>query len=371
AEVLLVNLIRGLDRKLFAPELCCLKELGPLGEQLADEVPAHSQLIGCRWDVSVLWRLTRLMRSRKVDAVVTVGAGDKMFWGRLAAWLAGVPVVCSALHSTGWPDGVGRLNRLLTPLTDAFIGVAQPHGRFLVEFERFPAAKVRVIPNGVDTNRFQPRPEAAAQLRHELGIPADAPVAGLVAALRPEKNHELFLETAALVSRRIPAAHFVLAGDGPQRQIIEAAIDRLKLRDRVHLLGTRSDVPEVLSTCDVFLLTSDNEASPVSILEAMAVGLPVVATQVGSVPESVVQGETGFLAPPGDAAALAAGVEPLLADAALRGRFGAAGRRHVEATGSLSAMVRGYEQLLLELHGRKRNAPATTARTADNTACSV
>ena len=120
AETLLVNLIRRLDRERFAPELACLKQLGPLGEELAGEIPAHHGLLNRKYDLRILPRLTKLLARRKIDAVVTVGAGDKMFWGRLAAWRAGAPVVLSALHSTGWPDGIGRLNRLLTPITDGF-----------------------------------------------------------------------------------------------------------------------------------------------------------------------------------------------------------------------------------------------------------
>jgi hypothetical protein len=91
------------------------------------------------------------LRRREIDAIVTVGAGDKMFWGRLAARLAGVPVVAAALHSTGWPDVVGRLNRWLPPFTDAFIACAPTHGRYLIEQECFPAERVHVVPNGVDT----------------------------------------------------------------------------------------------------------------------------------------------------------------------------------------------------------------------------
>ena len=99
----------------------------------------------------------RLMRQRRIDAVVTVGTGgDKMFWGRLAGWLAGVPVICSALHSTGLPDHVELPNRLLAPLTDAFIAVAEPHGRYLAEHEGCPAKKIRVIPNGVDVRAVPP-----------------------------------------------------------------------------------------------------------------------------------------------------------------------------------------------------------------------
>ncbi len=139
AEVLLANLVRRMDRQRFLPEIGCLKQLGPLGEELAREVPAASMFLCHKFDLRVLPRLVRHFYKQRIDAVVTVGAGDKMFWGRIAARLARVPVIASALHSTGWPDSVGRLNRLLTPITDAFIGVADGHGRHLVESEGFPA----------------------------------------------------------------------------------------------------------------------------------------------------------------------------------------------------------------------------------------
>ena len=167
-----------------------------MGETLALEIPAHHGLLTRKTDVSVLWRLAGLMRRRRIDAVVTVGAGDKMFWGRLAARLAGVPVIASALHSTGWPDRVQFANRLLAPITDAFIAVAEPHGRYLAAHEGCTASKIRVIPNGVDVERFRPRPPNET-LRKEFDLAADAPVVGIVAALRPEKNHALFLRAAA------------------------------------------------------------------------------------------------------------------------------------------------------------------------------
>jgi len=151
AETLLAALVRQLDRRWFAPEIGCLKERGPLGEELAAELPVHHDLLAHKYDLRIWPRLVRLLRERQIDAVVTVGAGDKMFWGRLAARRVGVPVILSALHSTGWPDGVGRLNRLLTPITDGFIAVADSHGAFMIAEERFPAEKVFVIPNGVDT----------------------------------------------------------------------------------------------------------------------------------------------------------------------------------------------------------------------------
>src|SRR5262249_12378974 len=157
---------------------------------------------------------------------------------------------------------------------------ATEHGRFLREEEKFPAAKVVVIPNGVNVDRFAPRPESRAAIRRELGIAADAPVAGILAALRAEENHELFLRAAAGVRASLPDARFVVIGDGEERPAIEGWIRELGLGDAVLMLGNRSDVPDVLAALDVLALTSHMEANPVSILEAMSVGLPIVATDV-------------------------------------------------------------------------------------------
>jgi glycosyltransferase involved in cell wall biosynthesis len=346
AETLLVALVRGLDRARFAPELCCLKYLGPLGEVLAKETPAFTGLLAHKYDFAVLGRLVRLMRRRRIDAVVTVGTGgDKMFWGRLAGWLAGVRVVCSALHSTGLPDHVELPNRLLAPITDAFIAVARSHGRYLADREGCPADKIRVIPNGVDTERFRPR-QADRMLRRELGVPVGAPLVGIVAALRPEKNHALFLRAGQLVRRQVPDAHFLIVGDGPQREVVERLVRAQGLSDAVRLVGTRHDVPALLALLDVFVLTSHMEANPVSILEALACERPVVATAVGSVPETVLEGTTGCLVEPGNAQAIADRTVALIRNPRWAAALGQAGRRHVVAHWSLKRMVEGYEQLI-------------------------
>jgi glycosyltransferase involved in cell wall biosynthesis len=352
AETLEVNLIRRLDRDRFSPEVCCLKEFGPLGEMLAQEVPGHEHLLRGKFDLRVLPRLTRLLKQRRIDAVVTVGAGDKMFWGRLAAWRAGVPVVLSALHSTGWPDGVGRLNRRLTRITDAFIGVADSHGIHLVEREGFPIDKVCVIPNGVDVDRFAIG-DADDTVRRELKLERDAPVVGIVAALRPEKNHELFLRVASRVLKEIPAARFIIVGDGDLRSHLADYARDLGLNDVVRFLGNRNDVPQVLAALNVFLLTSRMEANPVSILEAFSAGKPVVAPRVGSLAESVAEGVSGYLTNPGDADEAAKRVVELLGDPSRARAMGEAGRQTVRDHWSLQRMVHGYEDLIVEVYERK------------------
>jgi glycosyltransferase involved in cell wall biosynthesis len=352
AEMVTANVIRRFDRDRFLPELCCLKSRGELGDALAEEIPVHYGLLNNKYDLRVLPRLVRLMRLRQADAVVTVGAGDKMFWGRIAARCAGVRVVVSALHSTGWPDGVGRLNRLLTPITDAFIAVAASHGRYLVEREGFPAAKVTVIPNGVDTAKFAPMRDVAS-IRDELGIAADAPVVGIVAALRPEKNHGLFLEMAGRIVRQVSAARFLIVGDGPCRGDLERRCSESGLTNNVLFMGARSDVPRLLASMDVFALTSHVEANPISILEAMSVGRPVVSTNVGSIHEAVRDGETGYLVPAGDAAELAERVLRLLSDASRRFEMGTAARACVVERWSVESMVQGYEELIESIWLRK------------------
>jgi len=356
AEMLLVELIRRLDRERFLPELCCLKYFDALGEVLLREIPAFTGLLGHKYDVAVLWRLTQLMRQRRIDAVVTVGTGgDKMFWGRLAGWLAGAPVICSALHSTGLPDHVELPNRLLAPLTDAFIAVAEPHGRYLAAHEGCPAAKIRVIPNGVDVERFHPRwPNRA--LQRELELDGKVPVAGIVAALRPEKNHELFLYVAALVHSKLPAARFLVVGDGPQRAKLQSLAKSLGIAKAVRFLGTRSDVPELLALMDVVVLSSHMEANPMCLLEAMASEKAVVATRVGSVAESVLDGRTGYLVAASDSQGMAKRVLRLLTDRTRAAAMGRAGREHVIARWSVERMVQGYQDLLTEVYASKCRA---------------
>jgi glycosyltransferase involved in cell wall biosynthesis len=353
AEVLLAELVRRMDPCHFLPEICCLKAPGPLGEELAIEVPVHHDLLSCKYDLRVWPRLVHLLRERRTDAVVTVGAGDKMFWGRLAAKRVGVPVILSALHSTGWPDGVGRLNRALTPITDGFIAVADSHGEHMLLNEGFPAEKVFVIPNGVDTNRFAPTPDAAS-IRAEINVAPTDPVVSIVAALRPEKNHELFLRAAARIVKQLPSAKFLIIGDGPRREPLEQYAAELGITSSVRFLGTRSDIPQLLSTSDAFALTSHNEANPLSILEAMSVGKPVVATNVGSIKEAVVDGQTGYLVPAGEATALADRLVSLLEDPLRARAMGELGRAVVLDNWSVDAMVHRYERLIASLYQRKR-----------------
>jgi glycosyltransferase involved in cell wall biosynthesis len=353
AETLLVNLVRRLDKSLVQPQVICLKEAGELGEAIAREVPLHSHLLSGKFDFRILPRLIYAFRSQQTDAVITIGAGDKMFWGRLAAKFAKVPVICSALHSTGWPDGVGKLNRMLTPITDGFVACAQNHAQFMVEHEGFPKSKVFMIPNGVDTLRFKPNASLRGCLRDELNLPEDSKLVGIVAALREEKNHLQLVLAARDILREHPNTHFVVVGDGPMRGSIENAIRENGLTAHFHLLGSRNDTHLILPALDAFVLTSKNEANPVSILEALACGIPVAAPKVGSIHETVINGKTGLLTTPLDPFSTADAVSRLLDNAIWARQLGDNGRNEVEQFWSLEAMVGGYEKLVVMLYNSK------------------
>ena len=356
AETITLNLIRRLDRSRFQPELCCLKVAGDdrrnavggnprLRSAAAKQIrSARAAATGAAVAASAD-RRDHFRRRRRQDVLGAVGRSA----GRRAGDL-------SAIHSTGFPDRIGRLNRTLTPLTDMFIGVADAHGRYLVEQERFPAEKVCVIPNGIDTDRFRPR-AANPELRRRLGL-RPGPVAGTVARLGPEKNHELFLEAAACARREVPDAQFLLIGDGPLDDFLRQRARQLGIADCVHFLGWRSDVAELLGLLDVFLLTSHIEANPVSILEALATGVPVVSTRVGSVAETV-GADAGFLVEPGDAAAIAGHLVRLFHNPILARTMGMAGRESVLRRWSLDQMVLRYEDLIEDTFRRKRPLEAS------------
>lgn len=345
AETLLAEIVRKMDRERFRPELCCLKRLAELGEILSQEIPVFTGLIENKYDVTVLSRLTRLLRQRRIDAVVTVGTGgDRMFWGRLAGWRAGVPVILSALHSTGYPVSVEWVNRQLAPITDGFIGCAKSHSEFLVEGEKCPRNKVFTVWNGVDVDRFRPRDKTV--VRAELEIDVDRPVAGIVAALRPEKQHVMLMDAMSKVVARVPNALLLVVGDGVERAGIEARISELGLAANVRMLGTRHDVPEVLAAMDLKVLSSKMEANPASTLEAAACGLPVVVPNVGSLPDTVIHERTGLLCEPNNPTALADAMVRILSDRERARELGEAGRDLVCRRFSVEAMVRGYERLI-------------------------
>jgi glycosyltransferase involved in cell wall biosynthesis len=216
-----------------------------------------------------------------------------------------------------------------------------------------PPPKVFLIPNGVEIKVFTEANQSLVEaLAQEWKIRSHTPVIGTLARLHEQKGHSYLLDAVAQLRREIPDVKALVVGDGELRPSLEQRTQALRLSDSVIFTGTRRDVPEILALLDVFVLPSLWEGLPIALLEAMAAGLPVVATRVGGVPEVVVDGETGLLVPPRDPDALSEAILTLLQDPDLRQKMGQAGQERVREYFSVERMVEEtealYERLLAE-----------------------
>lgn len=355
AERHVTTLMPRLDRTRFEPSVVCIGEEGALFADLAGTgVPARALHRNKRDAIRALGELTGAMREFAPDVVITRGYNAEML-GRIAARRAGVPYSVVWVHNCGDTEPRGRVrevaDRLLDRRTTAYFGVARTQLDYMVDELRYPREKITIVYNGVDPAGFETSDDRSAVA--ELGISETDCVVGILAAMRPEKDHIGFLRAARIVADRVPSAKFLIVGDGPMRGEIESTAAELGLTDQVILAGSRSDVPEVLRAMDVVVLSSYSvECFPMALLEAMAAGRPAVCTAVGGVPEIVEEGVTGYLVPPHDPQQLADRLVDVLTDQALRARLGAAARTRVESEFSLQASVNSAELALEEIAKR-------------------
>jgi glycosyltransferase involved in cell wall biosynthesis len=356
AEAQVLHLANGLDPERFEVFVICQKDAGESAWRLNDS-ETRLRTVGMHngSDPRVAGRLARLFRDMRPDIVHCTNFNSTA-WGRLAAALAGVPVIVTAEHATSRFSTrealLSRLfNRVLDWKTDAVVACAQAQVP-LLEAESNGRSHIRVIHNGVTSAEGTPDRPASASLRI-AGLTDDHEVVSIVGALRPVKNHRRFLRMAEEVSGVRPLARFLVVGDGPLRADLETWSRSRGLQERVFFLGVRDDVQRILLRSDVVCLTSDAEALPMSLLEAMALGRPVVSTLVGGVGELVCDGVEGRTVPCRDEQALAAAVISMLEDEAARRRFGEFGRRRVAENFTLERMVEAYEALFEDLIDRE------------------
>ena len=359
AEQVWIQLIERLDRTRFRPLLGCVYEPGVLGERLrARGLPVYAALAANRWDVRVFPRLLRLLRQERVEILYLINQPLIHWWGLWCGRIARVPLVISSSHTTGMSNRARRRRWVEQPLLrqmDHVIALSETHKQHLIEHASLQPDCVTVIPNGIDVERFAVGPSTAA-LRVQCQLPSEAPIVGIVAMLRPEKAHDVFLRAAALVVQRVPQTHFLIVGDGSERSQLEALARSLGIAACVHFLGVRTDVPDVVRLFDVAALSSTSEILSLSVLEYMAAGKPVVATRVGSLPELIQEGQTGFLVEPQDSAALADRIIRLLQNRILADQMGEAGRRMIHARYTVQQMIRQTERLFEQLLNHRQQA---------------
>jgi glycosyltransferase involved in cell wall biosynthesis len=353
----LVQVMRFLDRDRFAPTFYCI---GGEGE-LLDAVRATGVdvlLTGSGESyrgvglARRVWGLSRSFRERRLDIVHNYLLRAN-FVGSLAARLARVPIVlCSKRGCHHMEGGDLLMAKVGNALADRVTANAEAVRDFVHLDEGCALAKMPVIPSGIDTDRFQPLP--AADYKQRLGLPADCTAVGIVTRMRTRKGVEEFVRAIGELRRTRPDVHGVIVGEVSLDDVLEGIVREYGLDGHLSLLGRRSDMPEVLSAFDLFVLSSHDEGMSNAVLEGMAMQLPVVATDVGGTGEVVRHGESGLLVPAKDPGALAAAMADVLADRERAGAMGRLGREIVVARFSAPAMVRQMEDLYFEI-ARSRN----------------
>jgi glycosyltransferase involved in cell wall biosynthesis len=297
------------------------------------------------------WRpLYNLLRRERVDVVHAHKFGANV-WGVVMGRLARVPVVIT--HEHGWAFEGEPLKRfldreLIARGSSTFIAVSREDQRRMKDVEGIDPSDTTFVPNGIT-----PLPAPSGHdVRAELGIPAEAPLVGTIGFLRYPKAIDNLVRAAAPLRDAVPGVRVLIAGEGPDRPAIEQLMDELDLHGTVMLLGLRSDVPDILAALDVAVIPSDSEGSPLSVMEYMDAGLPVVGTRVGGIPDLIDDGVHGLLVPRRDPEALASAMATLLNDRSRAAEMGERGRERRAREFDLDVMVKHLEHLYLDLHAQ-------------------
>jgi glycosyltransferase involved in cell wall biosynthesis len=335
-----LELARRLDRGKFESEIWLLRSgtnLSPLAQSW--QIPVirlgEKPLVG----PLSLMHLWQRLHQEDIDLFLLLTAIPNI-WGRLLGKMAGLPCIVGNIRSK---TANRQHERWLWPLAHHLICNNEHLQDLLISRYSVPPPRLSMIPNGVDTDYFKPPPTRGGLEKIKILS---------IGRLVPDKDQETLIEAFRLVLQDHPTAELCLLGDGPRQSSLQQLMEQILPADRAFLLPGQVDIRPYLQEASIFALSSVTEALPNVLLEAMAAGLPVVATQVGGIPEVVKPNETGWLVPPREPALLAGALSTLLADADRRQAFGQAGRERVVENFSFSRMVSRYEALFDDLLSR-------------------
>jgi glycosyltransferase involved in cell wall biosynthesis len=350
----MIQLASRLDRGHFKVHIACLRRSGAWLSRIEKDFPHVAEFpVSSFRHPSTARQMRAFARWCRDNAITVLHATDiyANIFALPTAAVAGVPVRIANRREINPDKSVPLIALQRASYAFAHRVVANSSAAAArLRREGVPRARITVIPNGIDLQAFSPR-QAPPQLRRVI----------TVANLRPEKAHEVLIDAAATLRQRHPQLEFWIVGDGPRRDELTALAAARGLTAHMHFLGHREDVPALLAASDLYVLPSRSEAFPNALIEAMAAGLPVVATTAGGIVELVQDGVTGRLVPPDDAHALASAVGSLVDDPVRAGAMGSAGRAMVEARFSFDRMVAGFEALYrAEL---QRRAPVASQAT--------
>jgi glycosyltransferase involved in cell wall biosynthesis len=363
----MTELMRRLDPGQYTVHVVSLSGRGVLRSRIESSVASITEFrlrsLKSPSTAGQMVRFARWCRARRIRVVLACDFYANVF-ALPGAALAGVPVRLGSRRDVFMPERTPAqqlLQRVAYQLAHRVVANSSAAVEQLIE-EGVPDWRIVNIANGIDFSQFAPREGGAEQARTRARR-----VITTVANLRPGKGHDVLLKAAARVVRRVPDVQFQIVGDGPRRQELEQQASALRITAQVSFLGHRHDVPAVLAQSDIFAFPSFMEASPNAVIEAMAAGLPIVATRVGGIPEVIEHEQSGLLVPPGDDRALAAGILRLIERPELAAQVGDAARATVEGRFSFDRMVDEFQQLFdTELAARVAPEGLTWAASSGN-----
>jgi len=351
AERLVVNLAKAFDKDKFDIAICSLyPKSGTVFERQLEESRIPVYYLGKHkgLDLRMVPRLHRLFRTFKPDIVHTHLYALR--YALIPMIFCRVPARFHTVHSIAQKE-VDTLGRIVHHLAFRIggvipISISEEVARTVEEVYK---VQTSIIYNGVPIRHFQGAEKVRSIYRKREGIKDSEVVFLHVGRFSPEKNHRLLVEAFAQAMEECSNLKLLLVGDGELRPDIEKIVKKKRLEPNIRFLGSRQDIPELLSTCDIFILSSDWEGAPMTILEAMAAGKPVIATAVGGVPELVKDGVTGILVPPQDIQALSGAMIRLAGDSILREVMGKRGREYALERFDVNLIARQYEELYLKI----------------------
>ena len=366
AENHLLALLGHADRSAFHFETAVLSGRGELlGELQALDVPVH--LLGAhgRLDPFALRRLVGLLRAGQYDIVHSHLFRADIYAGLAVAQLGEArPLLVTTRHNDDrffLNPFVGMVHYALSARQDLIIAISDHVARFTIARGVRDPRRVRRVYHGLEPPDTREWARDAERIRLELGVGADDFLVGNVGRLAPQKGQRVLVEAMPLLLERVPRAHVLIAGGGDLEELLRELADELGVAERVHVLGPRRDVPALMHALDVFAMPSIWEGFGIVLLEAMAAGKPVVASRVATIPEVVLDGETGLLVPAGDEVALAEALASFAESPDAARRMGEAGRARLQRYFSIDKMVGDTELLYRELMD-DRAQPEATAR---------
>jgi glycosyltransferase involved in cell wall biosynthesis len=363
AERIIADIVLGLDRKKYDASVWCVTRGGETATELTEK-GIEVKILGISTYRNPLntFKLTRLLKAARPDIVHTHGYFASVI-GRLAARRAGIPVILAHVHSTYWEYRKRHLmiERKLSRFTHKIICCSKAVESFVNNTEKITDNKTTVIYNGVDEERFSPH-QSPTSIRAEFGMDDEAAVVGTVSSLTPHKGHEYLIQAASLLLGTLPSVKFLIVGDGPLRKRLEDQAKNLNIHPAVIFTGARKDIPEILTLMDVFVLPSHTrEGLGLAIIEAMAAERPVVATDIGGIPEAINDSETGLLVPPGDPEGLAKAIIELLQNPKKAKEMGEKGRTRVKEKFTTKKMLSEIEHVYQSLISQKEVKTDETA----------